>query len=147
MPPRSFVFWTRWMLAASVAMAGFGVVLVLADTRLLPGMTQALASRFWGTEALPAEALRYHRFVHTVLGAVTTAWGITLTFLVRHAFASRQRWAWSCLVLSVTSWFVLDTGGSILAGVWANAALNMLSALPLAIALVATRRAFRHEVS
>jgi hypothetical protein len=91
---------------------------------------------------MPAAVARYPRFAHVVPGAVTAAWGVTLTFVVRNPFAARERWAWNAAALAVALWFVLDSGASAWLGVWPNVVLNAASVAPFVIALAATRRAF-----
>jgi hypothetical protein len=142
MTERAFGFWTRWLMVTSLAMSAFGIALALFDTRVLPVFSTWFGLSMWGTALIPDDALRYHRFAHAVLGSVMSAWGLMLVFVVRHAFASRQRWAWNAIALAIAVWFVVDSGISASMAVWPNVALNVVSVLPFAVALIATRRAF-----
>jgi hypothetical protein len=142
MTARAFRFWTRWLMVVSLAMSVFGVALVLFDTRLLPGFSTWFSLSMWGTPVIPDSALRYHQFANAVLGSVMSAWGVLLAFVVRHAFASGQRWAWNAIALAVAVWFIADSGVSAYLNVWPNVVLNLVSILPFALALAATRRAF-----
>ena len=142
MTARAFGFWTRWLMVTSLTMSVFGIALVLFDTRVLPDFSTWFSLSMWNTPVIPDDALRYHQFAHAVLGSVMSAWGILLAFVVRHAFASRQRWAWNAIAVAVAIWFVVDSGTSARMDVWPNVVLNVLSILPFALALAATRRAF-----
>ena len=142
MTARAFDFWTRWLMVTSLATTALGILMVFFDTRVLPGFSTRLSLSLWGLPTLPDDVTRYHEFAHAVLGAVLAAFGIVLTFVVRHAFAARQRWAWHCIALAVSVWFLLDSGMSALMNVWPNVVLNLVSVAPFAVALAATRRAF-----
>jgi hypothetical protein len=111
-------------------MALFGLLLVAFHTRAVPGLTEALSRSFWGTGKMPDEVVRYHHFVHAVLGSVMVAWGGTLAWVARRACSAGEPWAWRCVATSVGAWFVLDTASSAFFGVWPNVWLNLLSVAP-----------------
>jgi hypothetical protein len=135
-------FWSIWLQCACWGMALFGLLLVGFHTRALPGLTEALSRSLWATEKLPDEVVRYHRFVHAVLGSVMAAWGSTLAWVTRRAFSVGDRWAWRCVATSVGVWFVLDTASSVFYGVWPNVWLNLLSVAPFLPPLLFTWRRF-----
>jgi len=120
-----------------------GVGLVLFDSRAIVGFTGYLSDSLWGTPELPEQVVTYHRFVHGVVGATLTGWGLSMLFVIQHPFRKREPWAWWALLLGPAAWFVLDTGSSLFHGVWPNAILNACSYLPLLIPLPFTRSAFR----
>jgi hypothetical protein len=138
-----FRFWAIWLEYACWAMALFGLLLVAFDSRALPGLTEQLSQSFWKVDTIPQGAARYHRFAHAVLGSVMVAWGSTLAWLTRHAFARREPWAWRVVASSIGIWLFLDTGSSALLEVWPNVVLNLLSVAPFVPPLWATRRYFR----
>lgn len=138
-----FRFWCRWLLCASIATAALGLLLALADTRLMPeAVRSSLHRTFWNDDAMPEQVVAYHRFLHGVLGGTLVGWGITLAFIAARPFRAREPWAWWCVLVGTTTWFVLDTGISALHGAWANGALNTGSAVALLLPVVATRRSF-----
>ena len=138
-----FRFWSTWLEYACWAMALFGLLLVAFDSRAVPGLTEKLGQSFWMTDKIPTGAARYHRFVHAVLGSVIVAWGASLAWLTRNAFAKREPWAWRAVASSVGIWAFLDTGSSALLAVWPNVVLNLLSVAPFIPPLWFTRRYFR----
>lgn len=136
-------FWSIWLQCACWGMALFGLLLVALHTRAVPGLTEALSRSLWSTDELPADVVRYHRFVNAVLGSVMAAWASTLAWVTRRAFAVGEPWAWRCVATSISVWFVLDTGSSAFFGVWPNVALNVLSVAPFVPPLLFTWRLFR----
>lgn len=139
----SFRFWSAWLQCACWAMALFGLLLILFHTRAVPGLTEALSQTMWASDTLPDNVLRYHRFAHAVLGAVTASWALTLAFVARRPFAAGEPWAWHCVAWSIGVWFVLDTGSSALLRVWPNVVLNALSVASFVPPLLFTRRQFQ----
>ena len=137
-----FLFWQRVFFVACLVTAAFGLVLVVSDTRLILGFDAALAQAMWQTDRMPAEVVRYHRFVNGVLGATVTAWAVVLACIAHGPFRRREPWAWRACAASVATWFTIDTTVSLVHGAWPNAALNVLSLIPLALPLVFTRSSF-----
>ncbi len=137
-----FRFWQRWLLVACVGTAGFGLLLAVFDTRVLPGFDAIFARAFWAADQMPDAVVPYHRFAHGVLGATIAAWATTLSFIVAGPFHRREPWAWRAVAASVAIWFTVDSGTSLVHGAWPNVVLNVASVAPLALPLIFTRRAF-----
>lgn len=83
------------------------------------------------------------RLVYGVLGAVIFGWVVALAALVVGPLGRREAWAWWAIVGAVTSWFVLDTGLSLVLGFAGHAAFNVVFAVALALPLWAIRRELR----
>lgn len=55
---------------------------------------------------MPTEVVRYHRFVHGILGGATvTACALVLAFIAHGLFRQREPWAWRAAAASVAAWF------------------------------------------
>ncbi len=143
MGDRSFRFWQRWLFWASVATVGLGLMLVFFQTEPMVGFPELVNQSLWGSDAMPAEVVTYHRFVHAVLGATIASWAVAFAFIAHHPFRARRRWAWTALASSLAVWFPLDTGMSLYFGVWPNALFNVSALVFLGLPLVFTRKAFR----
>jgi hypothetical protein len=93
----------------------------------------------FGSMAEPAgigpAARDYLHLSFCILGALMTGFGVAMWFLARCALAHGELWAWQAIAASLVVWFVLDTTASIAVGFERNAALNIILALPGAIAL------------
>jgi hypothetical protein len=131
----SFGFWWRTLVAATVAVAGFGLTMVL-----FPHFVHRTFAKVTGAE-VDARSLPYVVFVLGVSGAVMVGWSVALFGIVIGPFRRRELHAWWLLGSSLTVWFVLDTSFSLLVGFWQNAVLNLVFFLSIAVPLLATRRA------
>jgi hypothetical protein len=139
-PPSSV--WVPWLSAASVGVALFGLVLVLAPELTSQGFSLLVYFRHDQIAGFGAEALKYIQLAHAVLGAVMVGWGVLLLLLVRRFFARGFHEAWSFVAASLSAWFVPDTAFSLWSGFWPNAMLNVIFAVLFAVPLAATYRAF-----
>lgn len=136
-------FWWRWLVAATVAVAAFGLVLVVAPapTRRLFGLL--LFSSGDRLDQLGAPAVAYVSLTHAVLGAVMFGWSVALLAVIAGPFRRGSRAAWRTVAISLAAWFVPDTAFSLWSGFWPNAVLNLGLAVVFAIPLAATRGAMR----
>lgn len=138
-----FSFWRTWLLVFSIIVVIFGVALVLwGGTPLFAWMNAQIDPVFWTAQTLSPETAAFRQWVYAVLGATMTGWGTSLIFIVRYPFARRERWAWNCVAMGLSLWFVLDTYASLYFKVYFNAVFNaafVMAALP---PLIFTRRHF-----
>ncbi len=128
-------FWRQWFLLATGAVALYAVGLVAAG----PVATGAFDALGFGPQdgAVPAgPAEDYVFFVYAVLGAVIVGWMVLLAAVAAGPLAAGDPWARPALAASVATWFVLDTGASLVLGWWTHAVYNLaflaLIGLPLA---------------
>ena len=96
---------------------------------------------FWSGTPSP-ETMRYQAWVYGVLGGCMIGWGVCLIFLTWYPFANRESWAWSCIAVAMTIWFVVDTSLSLYHGAAFNAGFNLLFYLLFAVPLAFTHRYF-----
>ena len=102
-----------------------------------------MARSLWGLEALPPDAQRAFAFTLVPFGATTVGFFILTAFVVKHAFARRERWAFNAVAAAVGAWFVIDTGLCALRGAWFNIVIvNLPCAALLAVPLAAMRQQF-----
>lgn len=139
-PPPSL--WTHWLLAVSVGVMLFGLVLVIAPTLALQGFSLLVYADPDRITSFGQEAARYIALVHAVLGAVMFGWGVALTIVVRRLFAAGYRAGWNIFAISVLAWFIPDTAYSLASGYWQNAVLNLAFLVLFAAPLIATRKYF-----
>jgi hypothetical protein len=92
--------------------------------------------------AVAAQVEAYIRFMHGVLGTVMTGWMMSIIVLARESFLAGRRHAWNAIAASVGSWFEVDTSYSAIHGVWANVALNLVTAALFAVPLARSRKFF-----
>jgi hypothetical protein len=132
--------WTRWLTAASMGVALFGLSLVLAPALALQGFSFLVYGDPSRLQAMGGEAARYISLAHAVLGAVMFGWGLMLVAVVQRLLAQGSKLGWQLVAGSLAVWFVPDTAYSLISGYWQNAVLNIGFALLFAMPLAATRK-------
>ena len=136
------LIWIRWLLIASVGVALFGFVLVVAPALTRQGFSLLVYADLARISSFGEEAVRYVSLTHAVLGSVMFGWGVALIVVVKRLFARGYPEGWLIATTSVAAWFIPDTTYSALAGFWPNVALNVIFLVLFAIPLVATRASF-----
>ena len=121
---------------AMVVFALYGVAFALAPqwARSFP-----FEAAFYGSsvpEALLVPDVQQALNVYcAVIGGLLAGFGTLLALLVK--FGVRR--AWDVALIGIAVWFVVDSLGSVLSGIWQNALLNVGFAAFLAIVLLASR--------
>ena len=137
--------WVAWLLAASVGVVLFGVILVVAPDLVRRGFSLLLLGDSQRLGAFSEDAVSYISLAHAVLGGVMVGWGCALVLVVRGPFAAGAAIGWRIIALSVAAWFVPDTAYSLWSGFWQNAVLNLVFLIVFAVPLVATYNTQRGE--
>ena len=143
MSTRAFLFWQRWLLAASLFFCAFGLVVALfPNAFFLAPWTAAVVQAFYaGAEQEGAAAFR--AFVLGPLGGTIAGSYLLHAFIVRYPFARRERWAWWAVFGALALWFVVDSSLSLARGAAFNVwMINLMPLLVFGVPLAATRRAF-----
>jgi hypothetical protein len=133
-------FWQRWLLTSSLLVAGYAASLVLAGpvaSRLFDVLGFGMRSGEI-PDGLPREHVL---FVYGVLGSVLVGWMLLVAAVAAGPLRSGEPWAWPALAVSVGTWFVLDTGFSLLVGSWPHAVFNLGFLAALGLPLAGWRRA------
>jgi len=140
-------FWVSWLRLATLAVAAFGAVLVVAPGLARQGFSLLAYADRQRIDSFGAQAGAYIALVHAVLGGVMLGWGLALWLVVRGPFARGAREAWTTMAVSVAAWFVPDTLFSLWSGFWQNAVLNLGFAVSFAVPLAATWRSFHRRAA
>lgn len=120
------VFWRNWMTGWCWAVGLFGLVLAGAGLDLTSGPVRVVFALLQGPEALVLNAQM--RFSVALMGAVTIGWSITLMAVIKAAqqLGAAGRSTWVGVIVSVVSWYVIDSSLSIATGFGVNAISNTL---------------------
>jgi hypothetical protein len=135
--------WIRWLEVVIVLVMAYSLVLVLAG-----GLALRLFDflGFGPDAATTSDAFRdYLRLPFAVLGAVMFGWMVLLFAVVRGPMRLGEPWAWRAVALSLSAWFALDTGMSLVLGSPAHALFNVGFAVALAIPMIGLRRTRQPE--
>ena len=124
----------KWLEAVLFLVLGYSLLLVIDG-----GTAGSLFSWFgFGPDkSIDTDAVRdYLLLPYMVLGAVMAGWAILMIQIVRGPLKEGSKWAWSILVRSLSLWFVLDTGMSLVLGHPMHALFNLPFAIALGLPLV-----------
>ena len=133
------VTWTRlkfikWLEVVLILVLIYSLLLVFAGT--------TAGSLFTWFGFGPEESINtaavwdYLRLPFMVLGAVMAGWVFLMIQIVRGPLKEGSAWAWAFLVQSLSLWFILDTGMSLVLGYPMHALFNIPFAIALGIPLV-----------
>ena len=134
--------WTRqtfikWLEVVLILVLIYSLLLVFAGTT-----AGSLFSwiGFGPDESIDTYAVRdYLQLPYMVLGAVMAGWVFLMIQIVRGPLTEGFAWAWTFLVRSLSLWFILDTGMSLVLGYPMHALFNIPFALALGIPLAQLR--------
>ena len=135
-------FWTRWLQVVTLAVMGFGLILVLFPQLTRAGFSLLVYGDPARIASFDPKAVEYISLVHAVLGAVMVGWGTALLLVVRGPFARGAMEGWHIVAVSVAVWFVPDTLFSWWSGFWQNAVLNLVFVILFTIPLAASYKTF-----
>lgn len=113
----------RWVLLASVLVGAYAAGLVVAGP-VVGSLFDLLG--FGPDDATVPDGLPrdYVTFVYAVLGSVIVGWMVLLAGVAAGPLRAGDPWARPLLLGSVATWFVLDTGASLVLGFWTHAVFN-----------------------
>ena len=127
----------KWLEVVLVLVLGYALLLVVA------GATAGSLFSWFGfgpDKSIDTDAVRdYLHLPYMVLGAVMAGWAFLMFQIVRGPLKEESTWAWTFLVRSLSLWFVLDTGMSLVLGYPMHAVFNLPFALALGIPLAQLR--------
>ena len=119
------------------------LVLIYSLLLVFAGTTAGSLFSWFGfgpNESIDTDAVRdYLQLPYMVLGAVMAGWVFLMIQIVRGPLTEGFAWAWTFLVRSLSLWFILDTGMSLVLGYPMHALFNLPFALALGIPLAQLR--------
>jgi len=137
--------WCYWLLVVSIFIIVFGAIMALLNTTIVFSFFNAQINPvFWGPNPVPLPTQAFQAWVYGAWGATVMGWGITMIFIAWFPFRRRERWAWICVIVSVTFWYLLDTSISLWFGVTINVLLNTTILILVLIPLIFTYNAMIH---
>jgi len=137
-------FWQKWLFIVALIISVFGLFLALFNQSLFFDLVfnNQIDPIFWGRQDSPEVVSSYQGWIYGVLGATVCGWGITLAFIAHYPFKQREQWAWNCILIGMTTWFIVDTSLSITFNVYFNALFNLLIFTLVFIPLIFSRKMF-----
>ncbi len=136
-----FLLWQRWLLILGVIIVVFGVALAfLYSTPLFDIFRTQIDPAFWAAGELTGGTVPFQQWIYGVLGATMAGWGVCIAFVAAVPFKRREKWAWNCLALAVSLWFVIDTFLSWRFGAMFNVLFNVLIFFAVLVPLLLSRK-------
>ena len=130
-PRQKFI---RWLEVVLILVLCYSLLLVVA------GATAGSLFSWFGfgpKKSIDTDAVRdYLLLPYMVLGAVMAGLAFLMIQIVRGPLKENSTWAWNILVRSLTLWFILDTGMSLVLGYPMHALFNVPFAIALGVPLV-----------
>ena len=131
--------WTRQTFIKWLEVLLF-LVLIYSLLLVFAGATAGSLFSWFGfgpEESIDTDAVRdYLKLPYMVLGAVMAGWALLMIQIARGPLKENSTWAWNILVRSLTLWFILDTGMSLVLGYPMHALFNVPFAIALGVPLV-----------
>ena len=132
----------RWVEVGALVTIATGLVAAAASHPGGEGPWRVLLDLLaWPLDGEPARFAPETSAVNAVTGGVMVGWGTLMYVVARGPFARGDTTLATPMLCSVVAWFVVDSIGSLLAGVPGNVLLNVAFLVLLALPLQRTRRA------
>jgi len=132
----------KWLQAGSAMVVVFGIVIALGAHPSTNGIVVFLADvMIWPLDGAQTGEASEMRFLSAVSGGIMVGWGICLWMLATAGLREAPQLSRRIILLSIGTWFVLDSAGSLVAGVPLNVAGNVLFLLIFILPL----RAFQKQ--
>lgn len=116
----------NWLTMGCWLTIAFGVVSVLGSFAGGAGAWLYLFDiLFWPIDGAPTGFDQVGYTLNAVLGGVMVGWGVLMLQLTRGPITQGNGHIAYMMLISIISWFVVDSIGSFLAGTYLNIALNV----------------------
>ena len=140
---RQFLFCQRWLLILGVIIVVFGVALGFLFPTLSYDLFLAQSDpAFSAMGEFTGGTVFFQQWISGVLGATMAGWGVCIAFIAAVPFKRKEKWAWNCLAIAVSLWFVIDTFLSWRFGALFNVVFNVLIFLAAMVPLLLSRKYF-----
>jgi hypothetical protein len=135
-----FNFWQKWLLVMGTLLVLMGLSLPFCS--FLNIEVNYINSVFWENGIVPTEVKVFQAWIYGVYGAMAAVFGLFIYFVASNSFKAREKWAWNCLAICISVWFVIDTFFSVYFGAYTNAFNNVILYVLLMLPLLLTRKEF-----
>ena len=133
--------YVTWLKVASILAIGFGLASSLASFEGGSGIWLFLFDILrWPVDGLPESFDANSYALNAVLGGVMAGWGILLYLLANGPIAEGDHRMANYMLISLDVWFVVDSIGSVVAGIPGNVILNLSFLVIFGIPLLVLRK-------
>jgi hypothetical protein len=115
-----------WLKVTSALVIGTGILLAVAAIPAAASPVRVLTDlAFWPPDGAQRIAAPETRMFCAISGGVTAGWGVMLWLLASRLYPREPALARTMILVSLTTWFAIDSSGSLIAGAHGNAILNL----------------------
>lgn len=141
----TFKLCQRIIFAMGIMMTGFGLLLAFFNQTLPFDLlfNNQINPNFWGKEQIADTIVNFQQWIYGVLGSTIAGWGLFVAYIAHYPFNNKELWAWKCLTLGLTLWFIADTSVSLYMGVFYNTIFNMVIYCAIIIPALISRKYFK----
>lgn len=137
----TFIFWYRWLLTVTILITLFGLLLVLdIGMSAIDALYNPL---FWPDGDLTEEALKFQRWIYSVLGATMIGWGSMLFGITKSGVARKEKWARNTILWSLCLWCIADSTASVAFGASINVLFNLAFLILVTLPMLFTFKEYR----
>lgn len=147
MKDSTFKFWTQWLIIANIMTIIVGLLAAFAGNSIFfeSYNTQTEAVFFEG-QILSSETLALKNWLFGIIGGSIVGFHLLMIFIIKNAFAKREKWAYNALWIGLLSWFIIDSSITTHYKAYHNLYLiNFVALILIGLPLVMTRRYFLVE--
>ena len=145
---KKFLFWQKTLMFSALYIIAVGLVIALFNHsewfKIIFNIN--IDSSFWSDNNLSPNILEFQNWIYGVLGSTVVGWGIILLFIIHYPFKKKEKWAWNCIFISMSVWYILDTSISVYHEVYFNAIFNTLIFAIFICPLLLTKKYFDKTV-
>lgn len=117
MKNKKFIVWYRILLIANILTLVIGLLIAFAsNSTVFDFYNQATSNFFNDGEPFSGSYLELKSWLFGIIGATMVGFNTLCLYILVFAFKKLQKWAWSAMLIGITSWFVIDSFISIQLG-------------------------------
>lgn len=139
-----FSFWQKWLFTVSILIIVFGLGMAFLNRTPIfyTLFDRQINLSFWNTGIFLPGVNEFQGWVYGVLGSTMAGWGIFFAFIAHIPFRRKERWAWNCMLIGLSVWYIADTVISLYYRVYFNAVFNTLILILVILPLIFTYKFF-----
>ncbi len=125
--------WTPTVRAGWYGLVGWYVVQIVMGYTIALALSSPLFDwhqdrvglALWGSAEFGPEVAAYRHWIQALLGGTLASWAVAGLVITWIPLRKGERWAWWTSVVSLLSWFFVDTWRSFMDGVLVNVVFNL----------------------
>ena len=139
-------FWYSWLKVTMIIVIIAGIAIAfLSHTPLFESINKSINHVFFSDQLPDYATQMLQGWLLGVMGAILTAWGITVLYLTCNAMKKKEFWAWKCIFYSLIAWFIIDTSVSIYYQAILNVFINCIFLFQIVAPLLFLRNSFKQN--